>query len=166
MAILNQFRQVFRRLRHSPMFTAITLVTLAIGIGANTAIFSVIESVLLKPLPYSKPDALVSVWLTAPGVGLKQVTASPSVYFVFREENRVFQDIGLWNSDSDSVTGLAEPEQVRSLNVTDGILPICGGRPILGRWFTRKDDSPGSPETVILSYGYWQRKFGDRKSVV
>ena len=162
----NQIKHVVRRLRRSPMFTAITLVTLATGIGANAAVFSVIEGVLLKPLPYAKPDELVGVWLTAPGIGLKDVNMSPSSYFIFREENRVFQDIGLWDSDSDSVTGLAEPEQVPTLNVTDGILPLLGVQPILGRWFTRKDDSPGSPETIMLTYGYWQRRFAGDRSVI
>src|SRR5580658_6757546 len=167
MAILsNQIKHVLRRLRRSPMFTAITLVTLAIGIGANTAVFSVIEGVLLKPLPYAKPDELVGVWHTAPGIGIKELNASPSLNIVYREENRVFQDIGLWSSDSDSVTGLAEPEQVRTLNVTDATLPLLGVQPILGRWFARKDDSPGSPETIMLSYGYWQRKFAGDRSVI
>src|ERR1700722_17801864 len=161
----NQVKHVLRRLRRSPMFTAITLVTLATGIGANTAVFSVIEGVLLKPLPYAKPDELVGVWLTAPGIGIKDVNASASAYFIFREESRVFQDIGLYSRDSDSVTGLAEPEQVPTLNVTDGILPLLGVQPILGRWFTRKDDSPGSPETIMLSYGYWQRTFAGDRSV-
>jgi len=87
MAVLvNQIQYVLRRLRRSPMFTAITLVTPAIGIGANTAVFSVIEGVLLKPLPYRQPDA---------GIGVKDLTASPSTYFIFREGSRVFQDIGL-----------------------------------------------------------------------
>ncbi|MGA3236478.1 MAG: ABC transporter permease [Bryobacteraceae bacterium] len=162
----NQIKHIMRRLRRSPMFTAITLVTLAIGIGANTAVFSVIEGVLLKPLPYAAPDELVGVWLTAPGIGIKDVNMSPSSYFIFREESRVFQDIGLYSRDSDSVTGLAEPEQVPTLNVTDGVLPLLGVQPILGRWFTRKDDSPGSPETIMLSYGYWQRKFASDRSVI
>jgi predicted permease len=167
MAILvNRIKHVLRRLRRSPMFTAITLVTLAIGIGANTAVFSVVEGVLLKPLPYSKPDELVGVWLTAPGIGIKEVNASPSTYFIFREESRVFQDIALWSSDTGSVTGLAEPEQVCTLNVTDGMLPMLGVQPILGHRFTRQDDSPGSPETIMLSYGYWQRKFAGDRSVI
>jgi putative ABC transport system permease protein len=167
MAILgNQIKHVLRRLGRSPMFTAITLMTLATGIGANTAIFSVIEGVLLKPLPYAKPDELIGVWHTAPGIGIKELNASASLNIVYREENRVFQDIGLWDGDSDSVTGLAEPEQVRTLNVTDAILPLLGMQPILGRWFTRKDDSPGSPETIMLSYGYWQRKFAGDRTVI
>ena len=80
----NQIKHIMRRLRRSPMFTAITLVTLAIGIGANTAVFSVIEGVLLKPLPYAAPDEFVGVWLTAPGIGIKDVNMSPSSYFIFR----------------------------------------------------------------------------------
>jgi putative ABC transport system permease protein len=150
----------------SPMFTAITLVTLAVGIGANTAIFSVLSGVLLKPLPYPDADRLVGVWETAPGVGWPEVEASPSTYFTFREENRTFQDIGLRRTDSVSVTGIGEPEQVDSLFVTDGTLPVLGVQPVRGRWFTRKDDSPGSPKTVMLAYGYWQRKFGGDPSVL
>jgi len=161
-----QIRHVVRRLMRSPMFTAVTLITLAVGIGANTAIFSVLEGVLLKPIPYPNPDQLVGVWETAPGVNFPEVNASPATYFTFREENRTFQDTGIWRSDSVSVTGLAEPEQVDALEVTDGVLPILGVQPIRGRWFTRKDDSPGSPETVMLAYGYWQRRFGGDPSVI
>jgi putative ABC transport system permease protein len=146
------------------MFTGIVLLTLAVGIGANTAIFSVLSGILLKPLPFPDPDRLVAVWHTPPpSFGIKELEMSPATYFNYREEGRAFQDIGLWRRGSVSVTGLAEPEQVSSLGVTDGMLPVLGMQPALGRWFTRKDDSPGSPETVMLAYGYWQRKFaGDR----
>ncbi len=162
----DQLKHVFRRLGRAPMFTAITLITLAVGIGANSAIFSVVRGVLLKPLPYPNADALVGVWQTAAGLNLKEVNASPATYFTYREESRTFQDIGLWNNDSLSVTGLAEPEQVDGLDVTDGTLPILGIPPVLGRRFTRKDDLPGSPGTVMLSYGYWQRRFGGSASVI
>ncbi|MGH9453242.1 MAG: ABC transporter permease [Terriglobia bacterium] len=162
----NQFRQVLRRLGRAPMFTAITLITLAVGVGANTAIFSVLEGVLLKPLPYPHPEELVGVWLTAPGVNLKDVEASPSTYFVFRDQSRTFQDIGLYSGDSVTVTGRAEPEHVQALDVTDGTLPILGVPPMLGRGFTRTDDLPGSPETVMLAYGYWRHKFGGDRSVI
>lgn len=97
---------------------------------------------------------------------MPEVNASPATYFTFREENRTFQDTGLWRSDSVSVTGLAEPEQVDALEVTGGTLPILGVQPIRGRWFTRKDDSPGSPQTMMLAYGYWQRRFGGDPSVI
>ena len=162
----NQTKHIVRRLLRSPMFTAITLLTLAIGIGANTAIFSVLSGVLLKPLPYPHPEQVVGVWETAPGMGLQEVNASPATYFTFREEGQTFQDTGIWRTDSVSVTGLAEPEQVDSLEVTDGTLPILGVQPVRGRWFTRKDDSPGSPKTVMLAYGYWQRRFGADTSVI
>ena len=142
------------------MFAVVTLVTIAIGVGANSAIFSVINGILLKPLPYPDPESLVSVWQTAPGIGIKDLNASPSDYFTFREENRTFQRFGIWTGDSVSVTGLAAPERVQALDVTSGTLEALGVQPALGRWFTLKDETHGSPETVILTHGYWQRKFG------
>ncbi len=148
------------------MFTAITLITLAIGIGANTAIFSVIEGVLLKPLPYPHPEQLIGVWHTAPGVNITQLNMSPSMYFIYREQGQTFQDIGIWDNGSASVTGVAEPEQVPMLRVTDGILPILGIPPVIGRWFSRADDSPQGAETAMLTYGYWQRRFGGDPSVI
>ncbi|MGI8960724.1 MAG: ABC transporter permease [Bryobacteraceae bacterium] len=162
----DQLKHVFRRLGRAPLFTAITLVTLAVGIGSNSAIFSVVRGILLKPLPYPNPDQLVGVWESAPGLGWKDVNASPATYFTFREENRTFEDIGLWRGDSLSVTGLTEPEQVDGLDVTDGTLSILGVRPIIGRRFTRKDDSAGSSATVMLTYGYWQRRFGGNPSAI
>lgn len=165
-SLRNQLRQVLRRLARAPMFTVLTLVTLAAGVGANTVVFSVLEGVLLKPLPYPRAEDLVGVWLTAPGIHLKEVDLSPSDYFVFREQGRSFKDIGLYTGDSVSVTGIAEPEQVSALLVTDGTLPLLGVQPMLGREFSREDDSPGAPGTVMLTYGYWRRKFGGDGSVV
>jgi putative ABC transport system permease protein len=159
-------KPILRRLARAPMFTVITLVTLAIGIGANTAIFSVLNGVLLKPLPYPDQDRLVGVWETSRLPGLEELNASPSTYFTFREESRIFRDIGLWRNDSVNITGTGEPEQIDALDVTDGVLPLLGAQPIRGRWFTRKDDSPGSPKTAILAYGYWQRKFGGDPAVI
>ena len=159
-------RHLLRRLLQSPMFTAITLLTLAIGIGANTAIFSVVEGVLLKPLPYPRPDELIAVKHRAPGLKVDELPVSPSGYLVYREYGKSFQDIGLWTNDSLAVTGLAEPEQVEAMQVTDGILPILGVQPVIGRAFTLKDDSAGSPKTTMLSYGYWQRKFAGDRSVL
>ena len=162
----NQLRQVLRRLRRAPMFTAVTLVTLAAAIGANTVVFSVLEGVLLKPLPYPDAAGLIGIWLTAPGVSIKELELSPSHYFIFREENKTFQDIGLYGSTSDSVTGNGQPEQVRVLQVTDGTLPILGIRPMLGRLISREDDNESSPETAMLSYAYWRSKFDGSPSIV
>ena len=161
-----QLRQVRRRLGRAPMFTAVTLLTLAVGIGANTAIFSVVEGVLLKPLPYPHPEELVAVRLTAPGINLKDVSLSPSDYFIFREQSRTFQDLGLYMGYSVNITGFGEPEYASGLLVTDGVLSVLGATPLLGRSFTRADDQAGSPNTVMLTYGYWQRKFGGDRSVV
>jgi len=148
------------------MFTGVTLTTLAIGIGANTAIFSVLNGILLKPLPYPDPARLVSVWETTRLQGMPELNASPATYFTFREENRSFKDIGLWRHDGINITGGGEPEQVEALDFTDGVLPILGVQPIRGRWFTRKDDQPGAPGVVLLSYGYWQHKFGGDPSAI
>ena len=148
------------------MFTAVTLITLAVGVGANTAVFSVLEGVLLKPLPYPHPEALIGIWLTAPGVNIPELPLGPADYLIYREQNRSFQDLGLYTRDSVSVTGVAEPEKVPAVKVTDGTLPILGIPPLLGRWFNRQDDSPGSPETVMLTYGYWRHKFGAERSAV
>ena len=162
----SQLRQVFRRLGRAPMFTAVTLITLAAGVGANTVVFSVLEGILLKPLPYPHSEQLVSVSHTAPGVNIKDLLSSPSNYFIYREQNQSFQDVGMMASDSVSVTGVGEPEQAPVMRVTDGIVPILGIAPMLGRGFTRQDDLPNNPPTVVLMYGYWQRKFGRKQSAV
>jgi len=149
-----------------PAFTAVAVLTLAIGIGANAAIFSVIEAVLLKPLPYSHPDELVVLDHEAPGVNLPQVGSAPFQYFTYREDGQAFQDVGLWNTGTVSVTGMGDPEEVPTLFVTDGILPMLGVPPRLGRVFTRADDNPAGAETVVLTAGYWQSKFGGDRSVI
>ncbi len=162
----NQLRCVLRTLLRSPMFTLITVGTIAIGIGANAAIFSIVNGVLLKPLPYPEPDRLVSVHETSPMLNLKEMALCPADYFTFREENRTFEKFGLWTNDRVSVTGLDAPEQVPALTVTVGTLPALGVPPALGRWFSDRDDAPGAPETAILSHGYWQRKFGGSVSAI
>ncbi|HTX75353.1 MAG TPA: ABC transporter permease [Terracidiphilus sp.] len=163
---IDHFRQVLRRLAHAPLFTTITLITLAVGIGANTVVFSVVDGVLLKPLPYPDSDRLIGIWHSAPGVNMPVINMAAFFYFTYREQNTAFQDIGAYNSDSYAVTGMGQPDKVPALDVTDGTLPLLGVKPALGRLFSRQDDSPGSPQTAILSYGYWQRRFGGSKSVI
>ena len=162
----SQLRQIVRRLWRAPVFTVITLITLAAGVGANIAVFSVVDGVLLKPLPYPHPESLVGVWHTAPGLNLDDVNMAPSNYFTYREQNRTFEDVGIYQGNSVSVTGQGSPQQVQALDVTDGVLPILGLTPFLGRWFNRVDDSPSGPETVMLSYDYWQSRFGSDRSIV
>src|SRR5690348_15847310 len=155
----DQLKQVFRRLFRAPLFTTITLITLAVGIGANAVVFGVVDGVLLKPLSYPHPEQLVGLWHSAPGIGFNgDLNMAPFLYFIEREQGSTFQDVGLYNGDSLSVTGIGQPEHVSGLDVTDGTLPMLGVKPVLGRLFTRQDDSPNAPKTIILSYGYWQHK--------
>jgi len=156
----DRLRQITRRLGRTPMFTAITLITLAVAIGANAVIFSVVEGVILKPLPYSHPDQLIGVWYTAPGVNIKDLNMAAFLYFIDREQNKTLVDIGVYTGDSFTVTGAGEPEHISGVDVTSGTLPILGTVPALGRMFSNADDTPGAPDTVMLSYAYWRKKFG------
>src|SRR5262249_10494187 len=165
-SIAMRLHPYLRRLAKLPGFSAVAVLTLAIGIGANTAIFSVVEGVLLKPLPYPQSQLLLTLDHTAPGVSLPHVGAAPFLYFTYREDGRAFQDVGLWTSGSVSVTGLAQPEEVRQLTVTDGVLPILGVQPMAGRLFTKADDTANAPLTAILTAGYWRTKFGGDPSAV
>jgi predicted permease len=157
---------VLRGLVRVPFFTGLVIVTLALGIAANTAIFSVIEAVLLKPLPFHDPEQLVSVDHRAPGVNVERLGSAAFLYFTYREDAKSFQDVGMWQGDTFSVTGVGEPEEVRGMGVTDGVFPMLGVQPALGRLFNRKDDSPDGPETVVLSYSYWQSRFGGDQAIV
>ena len=161
-----RLNQVLRSLARMPGFTSIAVLTLAIGIGANAAIFSVIEGVLLKPLPYPRSAELVTVDHGAPGVNIEHAGSAPFLYFTYREDGRVFQDVGMWRVGTMSVTGLAQPEEVPTLFVTEAILPMLGAQPMLGRLISKTDDAPGGPDTVMLSAGYWRAKFGSDPSAV
>ncbi|HVO98765.1 MAG TPA: ABC transporter permease [Bryobacteraceae bacterium] len=157
---------ILRRLLRTPMFTLIVVLTLAIGIGANTAIFSVIDAVLLKPLPYPEPSKLIALDHKAPGVNIEHAGMAPFLYYIYREQGRTLEDVGMWANDTVSVTGLAEPEEVAVLDVTDGLLPLLKVTPAMGRIFSAADDSPGSPETVVLTYGYWKARMGGERSAI
>lgn len=169
--LVRDLRHGLRALARAPVFAAAVLLTLALGIGANTAIFSIVNSVLLKPLAYPHAEELVAVTHTAPGApGLSSVSGdlrlSGSMYFTYAEQNRTFQEIGLWTARPATVTGLAEPEQVRTVLITNGTLQALGVQPVLGRWLAEADQVPGGPQTMMLGYGYWQRRFGGDPAVV
>ncbi len=149
-----------RRLVRAPLFAVTAVVTLAVGIGANTAIFSVVDGVLLKPLPFRDSDELLGLWFTAPGLNFDIVPQSPATYLTFREDSQRLDDVALWSSRTAQVTGQAEPEQVESLMVTDGFLPVLDVDAALGRRFTADDDQAEAPRTVMLSHAYWERAFG------
>ena len=164
--LFADLRYAARRLRTSPGFTAVSVLTLALGIGASTAIFSVIYGVLLKPLPYAHSEQLVALLHTAPGIKIEKLQLAASLYFTYSEENRVFQDVGMWTSGSWTVTGLAEPEKVPVLAVSHRFLAVLGVQPALGRGFTASDEEPKSERTVILADGYWRSRFGGDRSVL
>src|SRR5688572_20809832 len=157
-----QLRQTLRRLAKAPGFTLTSLLTLAVGIGATTAIFSVVNGILLKPLPFEDADRLISVGhrSATPAGGDQDLSASPVLYRTYRENSTTFESIGLWSNTTDGVTGAGDPEDVPSLRVTHDFLPTLRVAPLLGRAFSEADDTFGNPKTVMLSYAYWQRRFG------
>src|SRR5579864_5427953 len=161
-----RLKLVLRRLLRTPMFTAIATLTLALGIGANSAIFSVVNGVVLKPLPFPHPDELITVNHAAPGVNLPDAGSAPFLHFTYHDQGHSFQAIGLYRFDNRAVTGLKDPETALSLGVTGEVLPALGLPPALGRWFSEKDDASGSPKTMILTYGWWQARFGGDRSVI
>ncbi len=170
-SILADLKLVFRRLKNSPGFAATVLLTLAIGIGANTAVFTVVDNVILKPLPYPDSGRLVALWLNAPGAdGMADFTncllLSPSMYLTFSERSKSFQSMGVWTPGTANVTGLAQPEQVRTTLISDGVLQALAVAPTAGRWLSEADQDPHGANTVMLSYGYWQRQFGGDPKVV
>ncbi len=170
-SLLGDLKLALRCLRKSPGFAITVLLTLAIGIGANTAVFTVVDGVLLKPLPYPQAEQLVAVWLHAPGAaGLANfaegLRLSPSMYLTFAEHNRTFQSIGVWVSGTANVTGIAQPEEVHTTYISDGVLQTFNVPPTAGRWISTADQVPRSHEVVMLSYGYWQRRFGGDPAVI
>jgi predicted permease len=164
--LMRDLRHAARRLARTPMFTLATLLTLALGIGANTAIFSIVNTALLKPLPFPEPDRLVGLWQTAPGVNIADLNASMADYLTYREDSRTLADVALWRGGAVVVAGVGEPERVDALSATFRLLPLLGVRPMLGRAFTEGDNVDGSPDVVMLGHGYWQRRFGADPGVV
>ena len=161
--LFQDLRYTLRRLRATPSFTLISIGTLALALGATSAIFSVVNGVLLKPLPYAHPEQLLAVWMTAPGVKIADLNMAPSVYFTMREQERAFQSVSMFVSGNISVTAKEHPEEVPVLFATHELLPLLGITPQLGRSFTADDNDPAGERTAMLSNGYWQSHFaGDR----
>jgi predicted permease len=176
----TDIRHAFRFLHTHSSFTAVAILSLAIGIGANTAVFSVINSVLLKPLAYPHAEELVALSHVAPGAGgivssSGQLYLSPSMYFTYSEQNRSFQTMGVWTARQVTVTGIAEPEQVFANFVSEGLLQALAVQPEIGRLLLAADQVPDAADAVcngfcgyhvLLNYGYWQRRFGGDRSVI
>jgi predicted permease len=162
----RDLRYSFRSLLRRPTFTLAAVLTLALGIGANTAVFSVVNAVLLKPLSYPQSNELVSLQHVAPGLNSGALGLSPDLYFTYRDENRTFEHLGLFGDGGATVTGVGDPEQARTRFVSGGVLQALGVQPMLGRWFAEADLAPQAAGTVILTHAYWQRKFGGDPGVI
>jgi len=165
----RDLRLALRGMRRRPGFTVAVVLTLALGIGANTAIFGVVDGVLIKPLSYPNAGELVSIKQVAPGLNVSELRLSATQYFTYREEGRVFQQIGLYGDGGRTITGVGDPEQARALFVTYDVLQALGVKPQLGRIFTEADSAPGAAPyapVIVLTHAYWQRRFGGDRTVI
>ena len=154
--VLQDFRYGLRMLANNPGFTAVAVVTLALGIGANTAIFSVVDAVVVRPLPY--PHASRLVWIAQEVRELKTEIAAGADYLDWREQNRTFDDMAAYDeSGSFNLTGRGRPERVAGVMVSSTLLTTLGVQPSLGRAFTAEEDRPGAPKVVVITHGFWER---------
>src|SRR5262245_51165777 len=158
--LFGDLRYAARRLAGNRSFSAVSILTLGLGIGASTAIFTIVERVLLQPLRYPQSGQLVALMHTAPGVNIRELGLAASLYFTYREENRVFQDVSIWTGDGWTLTGMGEAEQVRGISVSHRFLPILGVEPALGRAFSASDEDPARERAILLTDGYWRSRFG------
>ena len=165
MNLLSNLRQSLRQIFKNPGFFAVAVTALALGIGANTAIFSAVEAVLLRPLPYFQPDRLVMVWEDSSFIGFPNNTPAPANYVDWKAQNTVFSDMAARQGSSMSLTGEGAPEQLFGQRVTANFFDVLGVQPAIGRVFTPEEDK-AKEQVVLLSYGLWLRRFGGDKSIV
>jgi len=165
-ATIDTLRHAARRLVRNPTFSATAVLTLGLGIGASATIFAVIDSVLLRPLPYPEPNRLIALRHSAPGIGIPDLRMSPSLYYTYKEEGRVFQDLAIWQGGRVTVTGMGEPEELPSLYATHEFLQVLEVVPVIGRGFVLADQERKGAPVVMLSNAYWQQQFGGARSVL
>src|SRR5262245_9891903 len=165
-ALWQDLRYGARMLMKNPGFTLVAVVTLSLGIGANTAIFSVVNAVLLRPLPYAEPERLTMVWTKIEKIGLTQNWVSEPEALDFREQSKLFESFGVINGGSFSLTGGGEPEQLDGAQVSANLFSLLGVKMKIGRDFTPDEEKPGATRVAILSHGFWQRRFGGEESVI
>ena len=165
--ILKNLRYAMRLMAREPLFTAGVVITLALGIGANTAVFTVVNSILLRPLPYDEPERLVRVWENDRIRGTTREWASIPDYFDFKERSRSFEDMGGYTAAGITFTGPEDlPERIVSYSVTHNLFPLLGVAPIAGRVFLEEEDVPSGPRVVILSEHVWNRRFGGDMNLI
>ena len=155
----QDFRYALRMLGKNAALTVVIVASLAIGIGANSAIFSVVDALLLRPLPYPQPDRLANVWLRSPGLGIFRDWPSPGQFIDLQKENHSFEQMALAQSRTLTLTGREQPERINGLRAQSTLLPMLGAKPLLGRLFMPEEDQPGKPDAAILSERAWRRLF-------
>lgn len=162
----DDLRDAIRLLRLRPGFAAAAILMLALGIGATTAIFTVVNAVLIKPLPYPDSASLVSIVHTVDGRA--EPFFGDEIFNTYRDNGRAFEDFGVWTPYANvaTVTGRSQPEEIRALTASRGVLTTLRVRPVVGRIFSEADDAPAAPDTAMLAHAYWQREFGADPSVI
>jgi predicted permease len=164
--LVRNVRVAFRMLARTPGPMVAAILSLAIGIGANTALFSVVNGLVLKPLPYPDPDRLGLIWLHSPGLGILEDWPSPGQFLDLKAQSRSFDDMAIMHGSPQTMTGSGESVRVRQLRTTPNLFTMLGATPFLGRLPTVDDDLPGKPRVGVLSYGFWQQQFGGEPSIV
>ena len=164
--LIQDLRYAFRNLLKSPGYAIVTILTLALGIGANTAIFSVVNGVILQPLPFPKPEQLLFITSQFPTLGFDQFWVSAPEFIEFRDRNQVFQGVGAYRAGAVNLGTQDQPRRVNSAVVTSELLPVLGVSPIRGRTFTREDTLPGAEDVAILSHEVWRSAFSADESVI
>lgn len=162
----HDLRYSARTFLKTPGFTLIAVVMLSLGIGANTAIFSIVNAVLLRPLPYYEPERLMLVKESLPKVGWNLMSAAPAEFLDYQAGNEVFSDIAGFTAQRLNLTGQGEPQRVEIARVSPSLFPLLGARPLQGRTFLPEEDQTGRNDVVILSHDFWQRYFGADPAVM
>jgi hypothetical protein len=169
LSIVQDVRYAFRSLTKSSSLVVFALAALALGIGANTAVFSVVNGVLLKPLPYAEPERLVRLWDSNAAANLPFFSVAPGNLLEWEKQNTTFTGFGAYREDGFSISSASMqdmPERVTGATITAGLWPVLGVSPALGRWFTVDEDRAGADRVVLLSYDLWQRKFGEDRGII
>ena len=164
--LVKELRYGIRSLLKHPGFTAIAVITLALGIGANTAMFSVINGVLLRPLPYQDPDRLVTIWEESPERGLFQLPVSYANFRDWQDQNHVFDQISAYTFTNLNLTGTGEPARLLTVRSSANLFSLVGAAPLLGRGFLTEEDKEGANRVVILGHALWQSRFGSDSGIV
>jgi putative ABC transport system permease protein len=165
-SLLRDLKFSARSLLKRPALTFIAVVTLAVGIGANSAIFSFINALLLKPLPFPDPDRIVALWDKVPSRGVERNEVAVANYLDWRAQNKSFEQLGIYRWWSTNLSGAESPERVQGFQVTPNFLDIVGVKPMLGRGFSAEEDQPGKDSVALLTYSLWQRRFGADPNIV